>query len=64
MQFGYVVMFAIAFPLGPVFALLNNVVGKLLMTLTSLEIQVDKYKITHLVRRPRPRGGNSIGNSK
>lgn len=50
-QFGYVCMFVTAFPLTPLFALFNNMI----------EIQLDANKICKLVRRPEPRGADSIG---
>jgi hypothetical protein len=52
-QFGYVCMFVTAFPLTPLFALFNNMI----------EIQLDANKICKLVRRPEPRGADSIGKS-
>lgn len=51
LQFGYVVLFASAFPLGPLFCLLNNLV----------EIKIDAHKILVTNSRPLPRGANSIG---
>ena len=49
--FGYITLFAVAFPLSCLlsyFALL-------------LEIQVDKFKLLNLVRRPQPMGAKDIG---
>lgn len=50
-QFGYCTMFVTAFPLAPLLALINNYV----------EIRVDMFKITSLVRRPTPVGAQDIG---
>ena len=50
-QFGYVVLFAAAFPLGPLFCVLNNIV----------EIKLDAHKILCTTARPIPRGADSIG---
>lgn len=46
-QFGYIVLFAVAFPLAPVVALLSNVI----------EIRSDLFKLCYVVRRPVPRLG-------
>ena len=43
-QFGFVTLFAVAMPLAPLVAIAHNF----------LEIQVDKFKIVDLVRRPLP----------
>lgn len=49
--FGYVTLFAVAFPL-----------SSLLSCLSSLfEIKVDRYKLLNLVRRPQPMGSRNIG---
>jgi hypothetical protein len=50
-QFGFICLFATAFPLAPLFALLNNLV----------EIRIDATKVCRLLRRPEPRGVASIG---
>jgi anoctamin-10 len=50
-QYGYVVLFAVAFPLSPFLAFINNV----------LEIQVDKTKIVKFSRRPVPISVPTIG---
>ena len=42
MQFGFITIFVAAFPLAPVFALLNNVV----------EIRLDAHKFVCSTRRP------------
>ena len=50
-QYGYMVLFGLAFPLAILLAAVNNI----------FEIQVDKYKLVSLVRRPIPQGAASIG---
>lgn len=50
-QYGFVTLFVVAFPLAPVFALLNNL----------LEVKVDSMKLVSVTRRPEPRGAYSIG---
>jgi Calcium-activated chloride channel len=50
-NFGYVVMFSIAFPLFPLFSLLLGI----------LEVRVDAFKLAFLCRRPYPGPANSIG---
>lgn len=50
-QFGYVILFAIGFPMAPVLAMLNNII----------EVQVDKYKLMKLTKRPIPHSANGIG---
>jgi len=50
-QFGYVTMFAAAFPLAPLMALLNNL----------LEVRTDGYKYLKGTNRPRYRGARGIG---
>jgi len=50
-QFGYVILFVVAAPLAPVFALINNV----------LEIYTDGYKLLSEMRRPVPIQVESIG---
>ena len=50
-NYGYVVMFSVAFPLFPFFSLLLNI----------LEVRVDAFKLAHLSQRPFPAPANSIG---
>lgn len=50
-QYGYVILFSVGFPMAPVLAFLNNVV----------EVQVDKYKLMKLTKRPVPLSANNIG---
>jgi len=50
-QFGYVTLFVVAFPLAPLVALLSNIV----------EMRVDGTKLLLLTRRPEPRGAANIG---
>lgn len=50
-QFGFVTIFAIAFPLAPILAIIANI----------FEMQLDKHKILDLVRRPMPQGAKDIG---
>ena len=50
-QFGLVTIFAIAFPLAPILAIISNVT----------EMQLDKHKILDLVQRPMPQGAKDIG---
>uniref|UniRef100_K3W8D0 Anoctamin transmembrane domain-containing protein n=1 Tax=Globisporangium ultimum (strain ATCC 200006 / CBS 805.95 / DAOM BR144) TaxID=431595 RepID=K3W8D0_GLOUD len=50
-QFGYVTLFVVGFPLAPALALLNNF----------FEIRIDAHKLVHATRRPDPRGAQDIG---
>lgn len=50
-QFGYITLFAVAFPLAPLLGLCQNMV----------ESKVDRYKLTHVMRRPQPKGCETIG---
>jgi len=50
-QYGYVCLFVVAFPLAPLLALINNYV----------EIRLDAKKLSLLCRRPFPAGAGSIG---
>jgi len=50
-QYGYVCLFVVAFPLAPFLALLNNFI----------EIRLDAYKISKYCRRPMPHGTMNIG---
>merc|ERR1712130_562041 len=50
-QYGYATLFVIAFPITPLFALLNNLI----------ENALDSYNLCHDFRRPEPRGAYDIG---
>lgn len=50
-QYGFVTIFVAAFPLAPLFALLNNVI----------EIRVDAYKFTTQWKRPLAERAQDIG---
>ena len=50
-QFGFATMFSSAFPLAPVFALINNVI----------EIRLDAQKYTNQTKRPIPCRSRGIG---
>ena len=50
-QFGYVTLFVVAFPLAPFLALANNYV----------ECRSDAFKLLTQMRRPVPRGAEDIG---
>ena len=50
-QFGFITLFVVAFPLGPLFAFLNNV----------LEIRIDAFKVITQFRRPLPKRAQDIG---
>lgn len=50
-QYGYVSLFVVAFPLAPLAAFLNNII----------EVRVDSTKLVTLTRRPEPRGASDIG---
>jgi hypothetical protein len=50
-QYGYVTLFAVAFPLAPLLAFFNN----------ALELRVDRFKLLSLTRRPVPAGAKGIG---
>ena len=50
-QYGYVVLFAVAFPISPLLAFFNNV----------FEFVVDKTKLMKYSRRPIPNGAEDIG---
>lgn len=50
-QYGFVTLFVAAFPLAPLFALINNIV----------EIRLDAYKYLTKCRRPRPERIQDIG---
>jgi hypothetical protein len=50
-QFGFVILFIVYFPLGPLFAFLNNIV----------EIKIDSYKFLIQLKRPLPRKAQDIG---
>ncbi|OMJ83410.1 hypothetical protein SteCoe_15679 [Stentor coeruleus] len=51
-NYGYVVMFSVAYPLFPLFSFILNI----------LEVRVDAYKLCYLCQRPFPTPANSIGN--
>lgn len=51
MQFGFVTLFASAFPLAPLFALINNI----------FELRLDAQKILKYYRRPVPYQVPNIG---
>ena len=51
LQYGFVTMFVAAFPLAPLFALLNNIA----------EIRVDAVNFVYNFRRPVPRRAEDIG---
>jgi hypothetical protein len=50
-QYGYLMLFSLTFPLAPLLALINNI----------FEIQVDKTKFLNFSKRPIPMEANSIG---
>lgn len=50
-QFGFITLFVVAFPLGPLFAFLNNI----------LEIRIDAFKVLTQLQRPIPRPSKDIG---
>src|SRR5690606_10720523 len=50
-QYGYVVLFIVCFPLTPALALINNYV----------EVYVDSIKLLKLTRRPEPQSASDIG---
>lgn len=50
-QFGYVTLFVVGFPLAPALALFNNY----------FEIRIDAHKLVNATRRPDPRGAQDIG---
>ena len=50
-QFGYITLFVVAFPLAPFLALANNYV----------EFRSDAFKLLTQMRRPVPRGAEDIG---
>ena len=50
-QYGFITLFVAAFPLAPLFALLNNV----------LEIRLDAYKYVTTLRRPLAQRAQDIG---
>ncbi|CAM6000141.1 unnamed protein product [Sphagnum balticum] len=51
LQYGFVTLFVAAFPLAPLFALLNNLI----------EIRLDAYKFTVAHRRPTPHKARDLG---
>lgn len=50
-QYGFVSLFVVAFPLAPLLALVNNYI----------EIRLDAMKVARYSRRPEPRGATNIG---
>jgi len=50
-QYGFITLFVAAFPLGPFFALINNL----------LEIRLDAYKLVVVFRRPMAARAQDIG---
>jgi len=50
-QFGYVCLFVVAFPLAPLLALLNNYIA----------LRADCFKVLHFTARAIPRGAQDIG---
>lgn len=50
-QFGYITLFVVAFPLAPLLALANNYV----------EFRSDAFKLLTQMQRPVPRGAEDIG---
>ena len=53
-QFGFITLFVVAFPLGPLFALFNNI----------MEIRIDGFKFLTQLRRPLPKRAQHIGQFK
>lgn len=50
-QYGFITIFVTAFPLGPLLALINNLI----------EIRLDAYKFTCVFRRPMAARAQDIG---
>ena len=50
-QFGFITLFVAAFPLAPLFALINNI----------MEIRLDGYKFIVTARKPMPAQAKNIG---
>ncbi len=50
-QFGFITLFVVAFPLGPLFAFLNNII----------EIRIDAFKVLTQFRRPLAKRVQDIG---
>eukprot|EP00742_Colponemidia_sp_Colp-10_P001240 GILJ01001335.1.p1 GENE.GILJ01001335.1~~GILJ01001335.1.p1 ORF type:complete len:740 (-),score=116.80 GILJ01001335.1:190-2355(-) len=51
LQFGYVTLFVVSFPMAPLLAIINNV----------FEIRIDAYKLTKVHRRPHPYRAEDLG---
>jgi hypothetical protein len=51
LQFGFVTLFVAAFPLAPLFAVINNI----------MEIRIDAYKFLCTTQRPMPAQARNIG---
>jgi hypothetical protein len=50
-QFGFITLFVVAFPIAPLFAFLNNI----------LEIRIDSHKFLVQMRRPLAKRARDIG---
>jgi hypothetical protein len=50
-QYGFITLFVVAFPLGPLFAFLNNII----------EIRIDAFKVLTQLKRPLPKKAQNIG---
>ena len=50
-QYGFITLFVVAFPLGPLFALMNNL----------FEIRIDAFKVLTQLKRPLPKKAQDIG---
>ena len=50
-QFGFITMFSISFPLGPLFSYINNLV----------EIRIDAFKVLTQYKRSLPKKAENIG---
>ena len=50
-QFGFITLFVVAFPLGPLFAFLNNII----------EIRIDAFKVLTQLKKPLPKRAQDIG---
>ncbi|RMZ94526.1 anoctamin-4-like isoform X2, partial [Brachionus plicatilis] len=50
-QYGFITLFVVAFPLAPLFAFLNNI----------LEIRIDAFKVLTQLKRPLPKKAQDIG---
>ena len=50
-QYGFITMFCVSFPLGPLFSYLNNLI----------EIRIDAFKVLTQYKRPLPKKAENIG---